>query len=1017
MTTTQLIIGDLKVAHASNPIGIDDCQPLLSWRVLSPRTGEQSAYRILVASSAEQLEAGVGDLWDSGKVFNSCSLGVAYGGLPLASRQRCYWQVTVWDADGQPSCSGETAFWEMGLLNQEDWRGEWLAAETADERDQRSLKPLWFGDVPGPATFLCSAEIPVEGEVELVLASDGIIVSVTCNGETMHVPAWSEHAFGNPPPLKFAFFAKAGQSEVSVVARSQPNPLFKQTIALSGWLKIPTGEGGVTHCAIGAWETRTEQEPHGNMATRVADRAHLVQPASAARLLRYEFDQASGVKSARLYVAALGGYDIHINGQRVGIDQLQAEPTEYRDFIPYRTYDVSDLILSGPNAIAATVADGFYASYTAPEGRYLFGPPPRRLRAMLLIEGTDGPTQWVVTGSDWRSAPSCITQSEIYNGEHVDFRLDQPGWDRSGFDDSHWEPCWSAPRPSGKLVAPLAPPIRATASIAPITIRRAGDARFIVDFGQNFAGRVQLRACGVAGQLVVIRHAETLDEAGELDVRNLRAADATDRYILRDNAPIMLEPRFTYHGFRYAEISGVENLDSCDIEGKVLSSNLLETGQITVDNTIVQKLWQNTIWSQRSNFVGIPTDCPQRDERLGWTGDAQIFWDTAAYNMDVASFTRSYCREMRAAQRAGGAFPVWAPMARFAHPVLEMSTPGWADAGVELPYVSYLHSGDRTIIDENWDAMERYVASILAVNPDGIWSEERGADFGDHLALDGVAFGPPTTPLDLIGTAMLARSTARLVAMAAWTKRKEQGAYWNATFDKVRSAFARSFIDDHGVVGNGSQTSYILALRFGLVPETIRPLVARNLAEAIRARGTLLTTGFLGTPLALDVLADIGEVELAYSLLLRTEFPSWGYMVAKGATTIWERWNGDTGDVAMNSFNHYALGAVCAFLYRRMCGIEPLAPGFGRIRVAPLPDRRIPAARASYASAMGEIISGWAWEKGLLNVSVTIPPNAQAVVVLPGQAIKGTGSLTYDPRTGNSSGEVGPGDWCFVTQP
>lgn len=1014
MSVTSIRASDLKVAGFVNPIGIDDRQPSLSWRISEPAGAFQAAYQILVASSKDQLGAGKGDLWDSGKVESGSSVGVRYDGTALGSRDRCFWQVTVWDQSGRKSEICETATWEMGLLDTSDWSGEWLAAESEMARSQRALTPGWFGDVESPAQFRCTIEASEKSELLLLVQSDGLILSVSCDGVVTEAPVWNEHAFGSPPAMTFAFALEPGEHEFIVKCLRHPNPLFKPNIALAGQYSLKNGAGKTSCQSIDQWETSVGDSGEWTPAARVTGRPFIALPPSGARLLRNEFALVGAPRAARLYVAALGGYEIVLNGIRVGSDELQSEPTEYRDFIPYRSYDVTALVQTGANAIGATVADGFYASYTAPEGRYMFGPPPRRIRLMLAIEQQDGTTDWIVTDKDWRSDASEITGSEIYNGEDVDYRLAQDGWDQPGFDDSHWERCWTAPDPEGLLVSPISPPIRATECFPAIAIDSRGNGRHVIDFGQNFAGRIKVRTSGKPDQEIIVRHAETLGADGELDVRNLRAAAATDRYILRDAGEVTLEPRFVYHGFRYAEISGIEQLSLSDLEAVVLTSSLEEIGTFDIAEPMIQRLWLNTMWSQRSNFVGIPTDCPQRDERLGWTGDAQIFWDTAAYNMDVAGFTRSFAREMRAAQRSSGAFPVWAPMARLKHPILEQPTPGWADAGVELPYVSFLHSGDRQIVDENWEAMERYMQGVLANNSDYIWRNGRGADFGDHLSLDSVAFGPPTTPQDLIGTAMLARNASRLAQMAEWTGRTAQAAHWREELAKYQAAFATEYIGTDGFVGNGSHTSYILALRCGVVPNAQRAAVGAKLAKAIRERGTLLTTGFLGTPLALDALADIGETELAYALLLRTEYPSWGYMVDKGATTIWERWNGDVGDVSMNSYNHYALGAVCAFLYRRVCGIEPLAPGFARVRIAPLPDHRIPSARAVIDSVAGPIVSGWKQEGSGIEFAISVPPNVRAEIALPGRITADVAGFAYNAATNATTGEVGPGDYAFT---
>ena len=450
-----------------------------------------------------------------------------------------------------------------------------------------------------------------------------------------------------------------------------------------------------------------------------------------------------------------------------------------------------------------------------------------------------------------------------------------------------------------------------------------------------------------------------------------------------DPAGETFQPSFTYHGFRYVQVEGYPGRPTlADIDGLVIQSDLAVTGELRIDNAVIQQLWRNALWSQRSNFTGIPTDCPQRDERLGWLGDANVFWDAAAYNMDVYAFTQRFSGDMRDAQAPGGGFSDYAPAARRFN---DQPAPGWADAGVVLPWTAWRRYGATSIIDANWDAIERYLGYIEGANPDSLWRNNRGLDFGDWLALDAKAPGDPTTPKDLIGTAWWAYTTSLAMQMAQATGRTDAAARLGEARDRIVTAFQQAFVGGDGAIGNGSQTGYILALKFGLVPNALRDAAARRLTDDIEGRGGILSTGFLGTPFSLDVLADAGRADLVYDLLLRTEFPSWGYMIAKGATTIWERWNGDVGDVAMNSFNHYALGAVAGFLFRRIAGIDAAAPGFSRIEIAPVLDRRVRRAGADYESVLGRIATDWEWDVGrAFRLAVTVPPNATARVRLPG---------------------------------
>ncbi len=403
-----------------------------------------------------------------------------------------------------------------------------------------------------------------------------------------------------------------------------------------------------------------------------------------------------------------------------------------------------------------------------------------------------------------------------------------------------------------------------------------------------------------------------------------------------------------------------------NLDGLVIHSDLPMTGRFRIDNPLVDQIRKNAVWSQRSNFTGIPTDCPQRDERLGWLGDANVFWDAAAFNMDVYGFTlKRFAGDMRDAQTPNGAFSDYAPAARRA--IDQPASPAGADAGVALPWTAWRRYGTASIIDANWEAMARYLRYLEESNPDALWAAEPWpSTSATGWRSTPASSGDPTTPKDLIGTAWWAGATEMAAEMAAATGRTDDGAAWLADqlHRRIADAFRAAYVDADGRVGNGSQTGYILALKFGLIPEALRPAAAKHLTEEIGGRGGVLSTGFLGTPFSLDVLADIGRADLVYDLLLRTEFPSWGYMIAKGATTIWERWNGDTGDVAMNSFNHYAFGAVGGFLFRRVAGIDAAAPGFREITVAPVLDPRVRRAGADYESVLGRISTDWTWTPG-----------------------------------------------------
>ena len=671
------------------------------------------------------------------------------------------------------------------------------------------------------------------------------------------------------------------------------------------------------------------------------------------------------------------------------------------------------------------VGDGFYAS---PFGwrveRYSFGPAPRRFRAMLRIDYADGTQDWVTTGPDWKIAPSPILKSEIYDGETFDARRVVPGWASPGFDASGWADAKVGASPNARLIAQTSPLLERTGTRRAVSVSEPRPGRFVFDFGQNFPGWARIRATGPAGVTITAKFAELLNADGTADLSNLRLAKATDSFTLAGTGAVeTFEPHFTYHGFRYVEIEGYPGIPTPeDIEGVIVHSACREVGRMTFHGApLLQAIWNNALWSQRSNFFGVPTDCPQRDERMGWTGDIQVFLDAAAFNMEIDPFIRRFLLEMRAAQRPDGGYPIVVPQP-LSFP--DVVTAGWSEAGIILPHGLWRRYGDTAVIDENWEAMERWMAMVGRANPDHIWRNERGLDLGDWLSVDAIKPDDETTPRVLCATAYWAYSAQLMAEMAGATGRDEAAARYTALRRRIGEAFARELIGPDGMAGNGSQTSQVLALHFGLVPEPLRPAAAKLLADDIRRRGMKLSTGFLGTPYLLDVLADAGLWEEVTGLLLQTGYPSWGYMPSAGATTVWERWNGDVGDLSMNSYNHYALGAVVGFFYRRLAGIAPAAPGFRRIAVRPVFLPGIGKVAARYDSCVGLIateVDGDA--AGLSSLALTIPPNTTAEVELPanrawregGHAIDGHPDIRNLHRDGDALRlEVGSGEYRFA---
>jgi len=985
---------DLRVDYIDRPLGLETGKPRFSWRLDGKAAGlRQSGYRVQVADTEAQLATGPW-VWDSGKVEGSRSFDIAWAGPELTSRRRLAWRVSVWvEGQSAPLVGGASSF-EMGLLTPTDWTADWIAAPDAEFEDDRKAGMVWvFGNTPAdlkPRRYRLKFDLPeTPVKAELLVAGKDTLTAVWLNGADLPQPAWKP-LWGTMRKLDPTDLLRAGANLLGLEIAANPEALPKTPTVFAALLRVTLADGRVLRFVSNTdWKTRPAEggdwtSEAGWSATGSAQAWGFSEPwpARPASLMRRGFTVNKPVARARLYATALGGYEAHINDEKVGTGLLAPESTDFRKRVLYQIHDVTGLIRKGDNAIGAFLADGWYGSgFSWNTGRYSFGPPPNRLRAQLELTYADGTVETIATDETWTTAISPIETSEIYDGEVHDARREQAGWSAPGFAGDGWSAVRKIETPATiALDAQPGPPIRETQRLKPLSVKTVAPGVHVYDFGQNFAGWARLKVKAAAGTRVQMRFAEVLKADGNVDMANLRGARCTDVYTTKGQGTETWEPRFTYHGFRYVELTGYPGKPPKDaIEGVVIHSDCGLTAALKTSDPLIDKIWRNTVWSQRSNLVGLPTDCPQRDERLGWMGDAQVFWNAASYTMDVDVFTRRFMADARAAQSKDGSFPDVTPF-----PFSWDGAPGWADAGVILPWTLYRQYGDTGVIDENWAAMEAWLKHIGDANPDFVWRNKRGIDYGDWLSPDAADPKAPTTPKDLIGTAFWAYDAELMTQMAGASGRAADAERYAKLRADIVAAFQKAFVRPDGGVGNDSQTSHILALRFGLLPEDLRAASVARLAADIERRGNRLSTGFLGTPYILDALAEHGREDMAVALLQQTAFPSWGYMVGKGATSMWERWNGDTGDVAMNSYNHYAFGAVAGFLYRRLAAIDPITPGFERIRIKPLNDARLPDGGGTYDSVLGRIATDWKRTAAGFELAVTVPPNTEAEVHLPG---------------------------------
>lgn len=714
--------------------------------------------------------------------------------------------------------------------------------------------------------------------------------------------------------------------------------------------------------------------------------------------LRKGFELEKPIAAARLYITALGLYEASINGQRVGDVELTPGWTDFSKRVRYQAYDVTDLLRTGGNAIGAILGDGWYCGHVELRDRQLYGDRPKLL-AQLVVTHSDGTQTVVVSDQTWKHAFGPLTEADIIHGEHYDARLEFPGWDKPGFDDETWFPVQTFAHPAGlQVVAQNGPVVKVHEELKAISVNEIKEwwgSRYIFDLGQNITGRVRIRVRGKAGATIRVRYAEVLNPDGSLYLANLRTARATDYYTCMGQGEETWEPRFTFHGFRYVELYGpIEPPTKESVTGIVLHSENPVTGSFECSDPLLNQLQHNILWGWKGNTVDVPTDCPQRDERLGWTGDAQVFSRTAAFNTQSAMFWAKWLQDLEDSQGPAGNIPPYAPDTNAAR--TGDGGPAWADAALIVPWNLYLAYADTRILAERYNMMKRFVDWITATSPDRVRANPAHTPwggFGDWLALDGSGRTDGGTPKELIGTAFYAHSARLLSQVADILGKKADAKKYARLFETVRTVFQKRFVTPEGFITGRTQTSYVLALAFDLLPEAAIPAALDWLARDIQERGNHLSTGFIGASYLPFVLSRYGRIDLAYTLLFQKTWPSWLYAVTQGATTIWERWDGwthDKGfqDPGMNSFNHYAYGAIGDWLYRVVAGIDtdPGRPGYKHILLQPHPGHGLTRAMASLDSMYGRIVSNWRIEDGKFEWDVVIPPNTSATATLPGEA-------------------------------
>ncbi len=742
-----------------------------------------------------------------------------------------------------------------------------------------------------------------------------------------------------------------------------------------------------------------------------------------AQYFRTGFNLIKKITSALIYLTAHGMYEAKLNGKRIGDAYLAPGWTSYATRLQYQVYDVKDLLQQGSNALGMVAGNGWYKGYLAwGDNKDIYG-KKLGVFAQLEITYTDGSKETIVTDEKWKCSQGSITFAEIYHGESIDARKELAGWTTASYNDAGWSPVKTGEQKLDNLIATFNEPVRKHETFKPVKIFKTPRGEQVMDFGQNLVGWVIVNAQGQAGDQITLKHAEVLDKEGNFYTENLRAAKATATYTLAGTGKETFEPHFTFYGFRYIKVEGYPGeLKPENFTAVALYSDMEATGTFTSSHPLINQLQHNIQWGQRGNFLDVPTDCPQRDERLGWTGDAQAFSRTAVFNFDAHSFFTKWLRDVEADQLPTGSVPFVVP--NVLGPGAAGST-GWADVANIIPWNMYLAYGDKQILSTQYKSMKNWVSYMEKNSKNDLWNT--GFHFGDWLfyrPFDDNDGSSAVTDKYLIAQCFYAHSTQLLINSAAVLGNNDDVLYYNKLLKRIKDAFLKEYVTGSGRLVSGTQTAYVLALNFDMLPESMRTEAANRLVDNIKRYGNHLTTGFLGTPYLCHVLSRFGHLDMAYTLLLQESYPSWLYPVKMGATTIWERWNGIRTDgtfepASMNSFNHYAYGAIGDWMYRVVAGLDTDDEGAGykRIRIKPHIGEGLTKAEASLMTPYGQAASKWNVDKGTLTFTVIIPVNTEAVVYVPaaaGSEIREDGQLVSGVTIKDGYAEMKRGSGTYV---
>ncbi|BDI32471.1 hydrolase [Capsulimonas corticalis] len=1003
---------DLRCEYLTDPLGLDERTPRLSWVIeASARGWRQSAYQIVVASTPDDLAAGHFDLWNSGKVLSDATSHIEYRGKPLTPRRQCFWRVRSWDAAGVATPWSETARWEMGLLEEADWKssawiGRTAATAGAPPASLEGVSWIWYGELgvnpaekaPNGSRWFRRTFIVPKGRrcvsAQLIFTVDDAY-DVRLNGQEV-TRGGCEDDWKTTKAQDVTQHIVRGANVLAIVGTN-----VKDAAGLACRLVVTLDQGAsIVVISDGSWKAFAAETPGwdalgfddsawpaAQVVAAVGDHPWGVPSAVPASLsmsdpapyLRREFSSKDPVQRARVYACGLGYADIYLNGTRLGgASERDPAYTAFDKHALYVTYDVTHLVALGSNAIGAVLGKGWYDVHDLATWQFEKASwrGPQRLRLVLEIEYVGGGHQTIVSDDAWKTAAGPIVRDGIYSGEIYDARLETPGWDRPGFDDKAWEPVHHMPALAGKLAARRCPPVAVTQSLTPVRITEPRPGVHVVDFGQNFSGHVQLRVTAPAGTAITMRYGELVHADGTLDTSNIDyfmnkttppQLFQTDTYICKGGGEEVWEQRFSYSGFQYAEITGFPGKPSPhNFRGRFAHTDVASAGEFSCSDEMLNKIQHATRWSYLSNAQSIPTDCPQR-EKNGWTGDAHLAAEAGLMNFQSAAFYTKWLNDIADNQQENGQVGDIIPSGGWGSGGCH---PAWDSAYAIIAWDLYRYLGDTRILARHYDYIARYVDYVAGRLEDDVVPFD---SLGDWLPWK------TKTPSQLSSTVYIYHDARILSDAAKLLGRDADARKYGALADRIKAGFhAKWWNPATKMYAEGEQTAQAMPLFFGLTPAEHQDDVFAALVADIERQGHI-DCGILGAKYILRVLSDGGRADLAHHVVARKEQPSWAWWITQGATTLWEQWT------ESDSHNHIMFGDVSNWFFQALAGIglDPESPGFSHILIRPQVVGGLTWAKGSHLGPHGKIATSWTRQNGKFHLDMTIPANSTATVWIP----------------------------------